>query len=203
MRSGEVAALRLDQIDWSGRTLRLFRLKRRQPQIYPLVLSAAEALARYIDQELADDLRRQLFHGHSIHGAASLFAGKRQQQCQRVAVAGLGVAGKIALGDQMFQQEPPDPRTKQALILHGRLHRVQSKALAGRMEEIRRHLQTSQMAVTRSAIRTRASISTNIFRTSIHNRCKLVPADFLTQLKLTIAALPPGCFSRGFHAPLP
>ncbi|MER9230008.1 site-specific integrase [Mesorhizobium sp. M0664] len=49
MRSGEVAALRLDQIDWAGGTLQLFRLKRRQPQIYPLVPSAAEALARYID----------------------------------------------------------------------------------------------------------------------------------------------------------
>src|SRR5215468_5250799 len=49
MRSGEVVALRLDQIDWAGGTLRLFRLKRRQPQIYPLVRSAAEALARYID----------------------------------------------------------------------------------------------------------------------------------------------------------
>jgi len=49
MRSGEVAALRLDQIDWVGRTLRLFRLKRRQPQIYPLLSSVAEALARYID----------------------------------------------------------------------------------------------------------------------------------------------------------
>jgi site-specific recombinase XerD len=49
MRSGEVAALRLDQIDWAGRTLKLFRLKRRQPQIYPLLSSVAEALARYID----------------------------------------------------------------------------------------------------------------------------------------------------------
>lgn len=49
MRSGEVVALRLDQIDWVGRTLRLFRLKRRQPQIYPLVSSVAEALARYVD----------------------------------------------------------------------------------------------------------------------------------------------------------
>jgi integrase/recombinase XerD len=49
MRSGEVVALHLDQIDWPGRTLRLFRLKRRQPQIYPLVSSVAEALARYID----------------------------------------------------------------------------------------------------------------------------------------------------------
>ncbi|WP_354266459.1 tyrosine-type recombinase/integrase [Bradyrhizobium sp. I1.7.5] len=41
--------MRLDQIDWAARTLRLFRLKRRQPQIYPLVPSAAEALARHID----------------------------------------------------------------------------------------------------------------------------------------------------------
>jgi integrase/recombinase XerD len=49
MRSGEVAALRLDQIDWAGRTLRLFRLKRRQPQIYPLLETVAEALARYVD----------------------------------------------------------------------------------------------------------------------------------------------------------
>jgi integrase/recombinase XerD len=49
MRSGEVAALRLDQIDWARRTLRLIRLKRRQPQIYPLLPAVAEALARYID----------------------------------------------------------------------------------------------------------------------------------------------------------
>ena len=49
MRSGEVAALQLDQIDWAGRTIRLVRLKRRQPQIYSLLPAVAEALARYID----------------------------------------------------------------------------------------------------------------------------------------------------------
>lgn len=49
MRSGEVASLRLDQIDWRGHILRLFRLKRRQAQVYPLLPSVAEALARYID----------------------------------------------------------------------------------------------------------------------------------------------------------
>jgi integrase len=49
MRSGEVVALMLDQIDWAGRALRLFRLKRRQPQIYPLVPAVAEALACYVD----------------------------------------------------------------------------------------------------------------------------------------------------------
>lgn len=49
MRSGEVAALRLDQIDWARRTIGLVRLKRRQPQIYPLLPVVAEALARYIN----------------------------------------------------------------------------------------------------------------------------------------------------------
>jgi len=49
LRSGEVAALRLDQIDWAWHRLRIHRLKRRQPQIYPLQRSVAEALARYID----------------------------------------------------------------------------------------------------------------------------------------------------------
>jgi len=49
MRSGEVVALRCEQIDWAARTLRLFRLKRRQPQVYPLVPHVAEGLARYID----------------------------------------------------------------------------------------------------------------------------------------------------------
>jgi len=49
MRRGEVAALRLDQVDWAGKTLHVFRLKRRQPQIYPLLPTVAEALARYID----------------------------------------------------------------------------------------------------------------------------------------------------------
>ncbi|MHB8456004.1 MAG: tyrosine-type recombinase/integrase [Acidiferrobacterales bacterium] len=49
MRRGEVVALRLDQVDWAGRTLHVFRLKRRQLQVYPLLPTVAEALARYID----------------------------------------------------------------------------------------------------------------------------------------------------------
>jgi site-specific recombinase XerD len=49
LRGGEVASLRLEQIDWCGRVLRIFRLKRRQAQVYPLIPSVAEALARYID----------------------------------------------------------------------------------------------------------------------------------------------------------
>ena len=37
MRRGEVAALRLEHIDQEGGQLRIWRLKRRQPQLYPLV----------------------------------------------------------------------------------------------------------------------------------------------------------------------
>jgi len=48
LRRGEVAALRLDQIDWAAGQLRIWRLKRRQPQVYPLVASVAAALARYV-----------------------------------------------------------------------------------------------------------------------------------------------------------
>jgi len=46
MRATEVATLRLDQVDWQQRVIRVFRLKRRQPQVYPLLPSVAEALAR-------------------------------------------------------------------------------------------------------------------------------------------------------------
>jgi site-specific recombinase XerD len=49
LRRGEVAALRLDQINWTRRRLCIHRLKRRQPQVYPLQRSVAEALSRYID----------------------------------------------------------------------------------------------------------------------------------------------------------
>ncbi|MDQ2783442.1 MAG: site-specific integrase [Chloroflexota bacterium] len=49
MRAGEVAALRLEHVNNEGGQLRIWRLKRRQPQIYPLVASVAQALANYID----------------------------------------------------------------------------------------------------------------------------------------------------------
>lgn len=49
LRRGEVVGLRLDQIDWAAGQLRIWRLKRCQPQIYPLVSSVAEALAMYVD----------------------------------------------------------------------------------------------------------------------------------------------------------
>ncbi len=61
MRRGEVAALRLDQVDWAGRKLHVFRLKRRQPQVYPLLPSVAEALARYIDTVRPQTSTQEIF----------------------------------------------------------------------------------------------------------------------------------------------
>jgi site-specific recombinase XerD len=48
LRRGEVASLRIDQIDFVAERLHIWRLKRNQPQVYPLVPSVAEALKRYI-----------------------------------------------------------------------------------------------------------------------------------------------------------
>ena len=88
----------------------------------PLVAGDAAALAIMLQvvKEFANDCRGQVLHGHAIDSAAALFAGEWQQQHQSVAVAGLGVSGEIALGHQMLQQEPPNPRAQKALILHDR-----------------------------------------------------------------------------------
>ncbi len=57
LRRSEVTSLRLDQLDWAAGQLHIWRLKRRQPQIYPLVSSVANALRRYID-----DVRPSVAH---------------------------------------------------------------------------------------------------------------------------------------------
>lgn len=61
LRRGEVAALRLDQIDWAAGQLRIWRLKRRQPQVYPLVSTVAEALAQYVDTVRPKVLHAEIF----------------------------------------------------------------------------------------------------------------------------------------------
>ncbi len=61
LRRGEVASLRLDQIDRVAGRLYIWRLKRRQPQVYPLVPSVAQALGRYIDDVRPDVLDPEVF----------------------------------------------------------------------------------------------------------------------------------------------
>ncbi|WP_168109999.1 tyrosine-type recombinase/integrase [Ramlibacter lithotrophicus] len=50
LRHREVTGLRLEDIDFGGQQLRIWRLKRRQPQVYPLIPSVAEILRVYIEQ---------------------------------------------------------------------------------------------------------------------------------------------------------
>ena len=61
LRRGEVASLRLDQIDNVAGRLHIWRLKRRQPQVYPLVPSVATALRRYIDCARPDVPHAEVF----------------------------------------------------------------------------------------------------------------------------------------------
>ena len=61
MRRGEVASLQLDHIDWARRRLCVPRLKRRQPQIYPLTRTVAEVLARYVDSVRPNVAYREVF----------------------------------------------------------------------------------------------------------------------------------------------
>jgi integrase/recombinase XerD len=61
MRSSEVASLQLDHVDWRKRIIRVHRLKRREPQLYPLIASVAEALARYIDTVRPKTTHQEIF----------------------------------------------------------------------------------------------------------------------------------------------
>jgi hypothetical protein len=49
--------------------------------------TAALAITLQVIKELADNRRRQVFHGHVINSATTLFAGEWQQSSQSVAAA--------------------------------------------------------------------------------------------------------------------
>ena len=61
LRRGEVAALRLEDIDRERGHIRVWRLKRNQPQIYPLVSSVEQALTLYIETARPSVAQAQVF----------------------------------------------------------------------------------------------------------------------------------------------
>jgi site-specific recombinase XerD len=63
LRRGEVSALRLNDVDRKHGQLRIWRLKLRQPQVYPLVPSVEEALTKYIDTVRPQVAHAQVFVG--------------------------------------------------------------------------------------------------------------------------------------------
>jgi integrase/recombinase XerD len=60
-RSGEVAALRLEDLDWEREIIVVARPKQRRAQQYPLVKSLGEALVRYLQQIRPRSARREIF----------------------------------------------------------------------------------------------------------------------------------------------
>ncbi len=60
-RSGEVARLRLDDIDWETNLLSVYRPKQRKSQIYPLTPLVGHAIIRYLQTVRRQSPHRELF----------------------------------------------------------------------------------------------------------------------------------------------
>jgi len=61
LRRGEVAQLRLDDVDWEGDILHVRRPKQRRTQRYPLVASVGNAILRYLKEVRPRCTHRELF----------------------------------------------------------------------------------------------------------------------------------------------
>jgi site-specific recombinase XerD len=61
LRSGEVAGLRLDDVNWDSETVSITRPKQRRAQEYPLVSEAGEAILCYLQRVRPRCTRRELF----------------------------------------------------------------------------------------------------------------------------------------------
>jgi integrase/recombinase XerD len=61
LRAGEVAALTLDDIDWQLDRIRIYRLKRRAPQVFPLTTEVGNAILRYLRDVRPKTAYRQVF----------------------------------------------------------------------------------------------------------------------------------------------
>jgi integrase/recombinase XerD len=60
-RTGEVAGLRLEQVNWEREIIAVMRPKQRRAQEYPLVHSVAEAILRYLQHVRPRCARREIF----------------------------------------------------------------------------------------------------------------------------------------------
>jgi len=61
LRSGEVARLRLEDIDWAKEQMRVTRSKQHRSQLYPLAPEVGSAIVRYLQQVRPRCGRRELF----------------------------------------------------------------------------------------------------------------------------------------------
>ena len=131
MRATEVASLRLDQVDWQQHAIRMFRLKRRQPQVYPLLPSVAEALARYID----------IIRPSTSHPEVFIGLNSPQRPLTRAGVYTIVSARFLALGIEVAHRGPHALR-------HACATRLIAEGLS--LKEIGDHLGHSSTSATRT-----------------------------------------------------
>lgn len=60
-RRGEVARLKLEDIDWANERIRVLRPKQRQVQYYPLIAAAGDAIVRYLKEVRPRSDHRNIF----------------------------------------------------------------------------------------------------------------------------------------------
>jgi site-specific recombinase XerD len=121
LRRGEVARLRLDDVDWEGEILHVVRAKQRCTQHYPLVASVGNAILRYLKETRPRCAHRELFmtlHApvrpllpasitpivHSRLAALGVSIPRRGAHCLRHACARHLLAGGFSfkqIGDQL------------------------------------------------------------------------------------------------------
>ena len=61
LRSGEVARLRLEDLNWDSETILITRPKQRRAQEYPLVSVAGEAILHYLQRARPRSTQREIF----------------------------------------------------------------------------------------------------------------------------------------------
>ena len=72
-------------------------------------------------EELQHAPGREILHREEVDRLAGPGANERQQEGEGVPVALLCVAGKVALGDDVFGQEAAEPGAERTELTHGRL----------------------------------------------------------------------------------
>src|SRR5260370_32767027 len=88
--------------------------------------TGALSISFQVIKELTHDRGGKILDGHPVDRDAGTFAREWQQQCQRVAVAGLRVSSQIAFADQVLKKEAADPLPQQVSIIHGYLHNLRT-----------------------------------------------------------------------------
>ena len=71
-----------------------------------------------IGEKSADEIIREIDDSETIDGFLLYLCDKWDEQAECVAVAVLGIAGEIALSNNMFQQKAADPWAERGVITH-------------------------------------------------------------------------------------